>query len=90
MIGRSQGAVGGTVGRRAVVGALLGTMGLAAGGGCSVRPDVTRLAAHPQPPGTIASLERLGWYPALVGRVVLGLAGVSPEIPVQSGFTPYA
>ncbi|WP_162599549.1 alpha/beta hydrolase family protein [Phenylobacterium parvum] len=25
----------------------------------------------------------------MVGRVVLGLAGVSPEIPVQSGFTPY-
>jgi len=80
---------GGFVGRRAVVGALLGASGLAAGGGCSVRPDVTRPAADPQPRGTIASLDRLGWYPALVNRVVLGLAGVSPDIPVECGFTPY-
>ena len=89
MSGQFSHADGGSVGRRAVVGALLGASGLAAGGGCSVRPDVTKLAADPQPRGTIASLDRLGWYPALVNRVVLGLAGVSPEIPVECGFTPY-
>jgi len=34
-------------------------------------------------------LKPLGWYPALVNRMVLGLAKVTPAIPVENGFTPY-
>lgn len=79
----------GGVGRRAVVGALIGASGLAIGSGCAQRPEDSRLAPGPRPPGTIAALTRLGGYPAVVNRMVLGLAKVSPAIPVEYGFTPY-
>ena len=77
------------VGRRTVIGALVGASGFTVGGGCTGRRDVRQLEAHPRPPGTIASLSPLGWYPALVNRMVLGLAKVAPAIPVAHGFTPY-
>ncbi len=79
----------GTIGRRAVVGALIGAAGLAVASGCAEREGDNRLATRPRPPGTIVSLVRLGWYPTLVNQMVLGLAKVVPSIPVDHAFTPY-
>ena len=87
--GQFRDAAPGELGRRTVLGALIGAPGLAIGSGCAERPDASHLAASPRPPGTIASLTRLGWYPAVVNRMVLGLAKVAPAIPVEYGFTPY-
>ena len=86
---RFQGAEPRAVGRRTVLGALVGGSGLTVATGCTGGPDVHHLAAHPRPPGTIVSLKPIGWYPALVNRMVLGLAKVAPVIPVEHGFKPY-
>lgn len=78
-----------TFGRRAFVGGLIGASGLALGMGCAERQDSSYLLGDPRPPGTIVSLKRLGWYPAMVNRLVLGLAKVAPAIPIDCSFTPY-
>jgi len=54
------------VGRRAVVGGLVGASGAALMGACTDQSTASHLAAAPRPPGTIASISRLGWYPAFV------------------------
>ena len=78
-----------SVGRRAIVSGLIGASGTALLGACSEQPKVSQLVTSPRSPGTIASIRRLGWYPAFLNRTVLALARVAPAIPVQNGFTPY-
>ena len=78
-----------TVSRRSLLGGRVGLTAFVPLGGCSGDPTYDDLARHPRAPATIVSLRRTGWYPAAASRIVLGLAKVTPDVPVEHDFTPY-